>query len=78
MLDTLAQIGIVVLGGLGILLLSFKDVTIRRWGFIIGLLSEIPWVYTALTPTVKWGILTSSGWYTLVFIYGIYTHFKSE
>jgi len=68
------QLIIVLSGAITIAFLSTKQIQIRRWGFIIGLLFQPFWLYANYTAQ-QWGMFILSIWYLICFIEGIHTHF---
>lgn len=73
MLDEIAQVGIVVLGTVSILLVAKKN----KWGFVVGLLSQPFWLYTAYIHN-QWGSFLVSIIYTFSWAYGIHEWFYKK
>lgn len=72
-----SQMGIVVFG-VGALWLVGKDGPYRKYGFIMGLLGQPFWFYTAI-HTEQWGIFLIAVIYTITWIRGIYNNwFKNR
>lgn len=67
------QVVILVGGIVNPFILGFKRVSIRRWGFIIGLGVQPFWWVTTWRAG-QWGIFVSSIWYTLMLCWGIWQH----
>lgn len=65
------QIFILILGSLAIFLIAIKN----KWGFVVGLLSQPFWVYSAY-KNEQWGIFILSIVYIINWSIGIYNHFK--
>jgi nicotinamide riboside transporter PnuC len=70
MLDTIAQIGVAILGTVAIILVAKKN----KWGFVFGLASQPFWILTSFINH-QWGVLLLSVIYTGSWIYGIYEWF---
>ncbi|KKN65999.1 hypothetical protein LCGC14_0475910 [marine sediment metagenome] len=70
-MDLIAQIMIVVLGGLAIALLSVKR--FAKWGHIAGLCSEPFWAYVFIVNK-QFLLLLLVVWYTIAFGNGIYNY----
>ena len=74
MLDAISQIGIFVFGVSSIILIGRKN----RWGFVLALLSQPFWLYTAYIHR-QWGVTLSAALYSASWAYGIYEwFFKKE
>lgn len=69
-METIAQIGISLLGPSAIFLVSRKN----RWGFVFGMAAQPFWIVTAL-HNHQWGILMITVIYTYSWGYGIYKNF---
>ena len=67
---------IAVLGGLAIWLLSLESNSWRRWGYLVGLISEPFWLYTALQYK-QWGIVLLCIWYAGCYANGIRNNWKA-
>jgi len=74
MIDQICQTMIVILGGLTIFLLAQKGKW-QRWGFVIGLISEIFWFSTSYINN-QWGIFVLSLVYTVCYGIGIKNHWN--
>lgn len=70
MLDTIAQIGIVVFGLTALILVAKKN----KWGFVIGLISQ-PFFLITSYINKQWGIFFIAVAYTFVWGFGIYEWF---
>lgn len=70
MLDTISQIVIFVFGALSIILVGRKN----RWGFVLALLAQPFWFYTAYKHR-QWGILAANFVYAVSWLYGFYQWF---
>jgi hypothetical protein len=44
-----------------------------RWGYVLGLVSEPFWIWTAYEKN-QWGILALTVWYTYAYGQGIYNY----
>lgn len=74
MLDAISQIGIFTLGVSSIILIGRKN----RWGFVLALLSQPFWFYTAYAHQ-QWGVFGANIIYTASWLYGFYQwFFKKE
>lgn len=74
MVDTIAQIGIILTGVSAIILVARKN----KWGFVVGLISQPFWFTTAIVNE-QWGVFLVSLAYLGSWIYGIYEwFFKKE
>lgn len=70
---TIAQIFIFIFGVSAIILVGKKD-PIRKWGFVLGLLGQPFWFYTAFTSE-QWGVLLMCLFYTYSWGLGVYNNF---
>lgn len=68
--EVISQIGITIFGCSAIWLVSRKEQW-RRWGFIVGMLSQPFWYISAYLAD-QWGILLLSTWYTYAWMQGIW------
>lgn len=73
MLDTIAQIGIIIFGVSATLLVAKKN----KWGFVLGLLSQPFWFLTSFINK-QWGSFLLSFIYTGTWILGIYEWFFKD
>ena len=69
-MEGFCQIWIIILGGSAIWFVSRLE-DWRKWGYVLGLLSQPAWFYTALVNK-QWGILLLSVWYTYAWGSGVY------
>lgn len=76
MIDVYIQIGIAILSGISIWLLSLKS-KCRRWGFIVGLASEPLWIYVTFKEA-QWGMFVLCIWFTYAYFQGIYNFWIKE
>ena len=72
MFEDFCQIWIVLCGGASIWLLSRLEHW-KRWGYILGLLSEPAWLYISITNK-QYGITVLVIWYTYSFAQGTYNY----
>lgn len=72
MIDTFIQIGIAVISGASIWLLSLRGMH-RRWGFIVGIVGQPLWFYTTFKEA-QWGMFALSVWFTYAHLQGIYNY----
>ena len=70
MWDTIAQVGIAVLGVTAIILVAKKN----KWGFVFGLLSQPFWFITSFINE-QWGIFFLTIIYSGSWLLGIYEWF---
>lgn len=68
--EFISQISIFILGAGAIILVAKKN----KWGFVLGLLSQTFWFYTAYTNE-QWGIFLVSFIYAASWCLGIYEWF---
>lgn len=66
------QVLIFAIGVLDIWLLNLEDPW-RKWGYPLGVVSQVPWAYLSIT-TNQYGILCLSIVYTFLFSIGTYKH----
>lgn len=71
MFDIIAQICIILLCMGGMLLVNDHRPALRRWGPVLGLLSEPFWFYITYTHH-QWGIFASAFVYTFAWARGFY------
>jgi hypothetical protein len=76
-LKTVCQVWVAVCGMSAVWLLSYKDRRVRRWGYVVGLLSQPGWLISAVLAE-QWGIALLTIWYTLSYVRGMVQHFKRE
>ena len=70
-----AQICILIMGGAAIWLIGRQNRRVRRWGYVVGLLSQPFWLYAAW-QAAQWGILALSLWYVYAWADGIINHWR--
>ncbi len=70
-MELISQIAIFVLGSMAIFLVANKI----KWGFVLGLLSQPFWFYTAY-HNEQWGMFLLCGIYTVNWSLGIWNWFK--
>jgi len=68
----MCQWAIFILGGLAIWLLSTKGKW-RRWGFVVGVVSEPFWLYSAVKSD-QWGVVILCVIYTCAYLNGVRNH----
>tara|TARA_B100002049_G_scaffold38583_1_gene25673 strand:+ start:4127 stop:4462 length:336 start_codon:yes stop_codon:yes gene_type:complete len=68
----IAQIAIMILGSAAIWFVGRKEQW-KRWGYILGLIGQPFWFYTAYTNE-QWGILIMCLFYTYSWVQGIYNY----
>ena len=71
-IDNLAQVAIVILGGSAIWLLGRRE-DWKRWGYVLGMLSQPFWFWATLR-TEQWGLFVLSIWYTFSWGQGIWNY----
>ena len=67
------EIGILVLGLPAIWFMTYKQFLIRRWGYLLALLSEVFWIWTCVKHQ-QWFILASVLVYTFIWGRGFWVH----
>jgi len=67
------QIGILVIGLPALWLTTYRQFRIRRWAYILGLVSEVFWIWTCVAHE-QWLILGSVAAYTFVWGRGFWEH----
>jgi len=67
-MGNICQAAITILGCLAIWLIGAEG-RCKRWGFLLGLLSQPFWLYTSYINR-QWGIFALSGWYTIAWARG--------
>jgi len=70
MLDTAAQVAIVILGTSSIILVARKN----KWGFVLGLLAQPFWFITSYLNQ-QWGVFFVAIIYSISWSYGVYEWF---
>lgn len=73
MWDTVAQIGIAILGVSAIILVAKKN----KWGFVLGFLSQPFWILTSIINK-QWGVFLLSIIYVGSWAFGIYNWFFKD
>lgn len=69
--DAISQV-VILVGSLSAMgLANAERPRVRRWGCVIGLLSEPSWFYTTYTHA-QWGIFFAAFFYTAAWAYGFY------
>lgn len=76
MIDTIANIGIILFGGSAIFLVSRTDKWMR-WGYIMGMVSQPFWFYIAIT-TAQFGVFLMSCWFTFCWAKGIWNYWIKD
>ena len=76
-MELVSQIVIAVFGAVAVALLAQKNSKWRRWGYIVGLLSEPAWLYTSIHNR-QWGIVLLCFWYGSFYLVGIYNHWVKK
>lgn len=66
------QVMIFIFGASGIWFVSRKE-DWKRWGYILGLMGQPFWFYSALTNE-QWGILALTAFYTYSWSQGIFNY----
>lgn len=74
--QVIAQIGIMVFGCSAIWLIGRKE-SWSRWGFVMGLLSQPFWFWSAYQAE-QWGIFLVCCWYLYSWVQGFYYHFLCQ
>jgi len=76
MLNEISQIWILVFGCSAVWFVGRLEKW-RRWGYILGLLSQPAWLYTSIVHE-QWGIALLSVWYTYSWGQGVYNYWIKE
>ena len=66
------QFLLAVLGGLSVWLVACKG-KIKKWGYVLGLVSAPLWLHTSFIHK-QWGIFVLSIWYAIAWGWGIYNY----
>jgi len=72
-LDTIAQIGIAVLGISAVLLVAKKN----KWGFVLGVAAQPFWLTTSFLNK-QWGVFLLSMIYVVTWSFGVYEWFSKD
>jgi hypothetical protein len=75
-MDIICQVWITIFGASAIWFVSRREHW-KRWGYILGMLSQPAWVYTTILHE-QYGILVLSFWYTYSWGQGIYNYWIKE
>lgn len=73
--EVACQIAIALLGGVAIYLVGRKD-HLRRWGYVVGLISQPLWLYVTFAAA-QWGMFALSCWYSFAWVNGIRNHWRN-
>lgn len=76
MIHIICQVGMVVLGGLSIYLVSMKNEWMR-WGYIVGMLGQPFWFIMEIR-TEQYGLLALTVFYTYSWGKGIYNYWIKD
>jgi hypothetical protein len=71
------QLAIALTGCVAIWLANDADLARRRWACLFGLAGQPFWIWSAWSAE-QWGILLVTGFYTLAWARGVYTHWISH
>jgi len=71
----LTQVCILILGAIAISLVAQVDIKRRRWGYIVGAMSQ-PFWFDAAWQAHQIGIMALSVWYACAWTYGAYEHWR--
>ena len=70
----LAQLGIMIFGGLAIWFVGRKE-RWGRWGYVLGLLSQPFWFWTTIAHQ-QWGLVAITAFYTYSWAQGAWNHWR--
>lgn len=73
----IVQTAILILSGAAIWLVGRRNSWVRRWGYVVGLISQPFWLYAAYKAQ-QWGIFLLSIWYVWAWLSGIYEHWRTK
>lgn len=73
----IVQAAILILSGAAIWLVGRRNIRVRRWGYVIGLISQPFWLYSSWKAG-QWGIFALSAWYVWAWLNGIYQHWRMK
>ena len=76
MFETFCQIWIILFSASSIWFLSRLEHW-KRWGYILGLISEPAWFYTSISKE-QYGVTLLCIWYTYAFVQGIYNYWIKD
>jgi hypothetical protein len=71
------QACILILGGAAIWMVGRRDLRVRRWGYVVGLISQPFWIYAAYQAG-QWGVATLSMFYCYAWLDGIIEHWREK
>jgi hypothetical protein len=71
-MENISQIGIIIFGASAIWFVSRREKW-RRWGYLLGILSQPFWFISAY-QSKQWGIFLLSVWYTYSWTQGIWNY----
>lgn len=74
-MDLIAQVAIFVFGLSAVALVGVRQHKMRRWGYVLGLISQPFWFYT-LTVNHQYVLLAAAVVYTMSWINGIKNHWR--
>ena len=74
--DWVSQSFILLVGGAAIWLVGRKEEW-RRWGYVLGLVSQPFWFYSTIR-TEQWGMFVLSLWYTYSWGQGVYNYWLAK
>lgn len=69
------QAAIVILGGAAIWLVGRRNPRLRRWGYVVGLISQPFWLWATFTAD-QFGMYLLSLFYCWAWADGIYNHWR--
>jgi hypothetical protein len=75
-LDIFCQLWICVFGCSAVWFIGRLEAW-RRWGYVLGLMSQPAWLYASIHHE-QWGIALLSAWYTYSWGQGVYNYWIKE
>lgn len=72
-MNIVSQVAIALFGTSAIFVVGSRRLSVRRWAYVLGLLSQPFWFYTTYTHR-QWGIFALCFVYALSWVRGFYNH----
>ena len=73
-MDTITQVGVLLLGVTSIWMCGLRDQRVARWGFVVGLCSQPFWFYTTIAHE-QYFIFVASLLYSASWVNWVRNHF---
>ena len=74
-MELIEQAGIMLFGCTAVLIVGRKRESVRRWGYILGLIGQPFWAHMAWR-TESWGVAVLVLWYTYSWGQGCWNHWR--